>query len=133
MTDNGYIKPSFAIIKSRGDLNTCTTADGKTVHRQEKVWVEEDGGRKGRFVFCAPDSDHFVFIDPVWKKKKGRWFAICSCGAPSVIVGYNAYKDYGSPTTRLESTTPGELLVCYVYLLTGKHLDVNWMERDKNK
>ena len=123
-------KANFAIIKHRGDLNTCQTADGFTVHRRDKVWVEEADGRNGRFIFCAPDDMHFIFIDPVWKKVIGRWFAMCSCGSPAVITGYKAYEQFGSPTTPAESTTPGEMLICYHYAQTGQHLPINWDERE---
>jgi len=128
MTDNKFSNFSFAVIKSRGDLNTCTTADGNKVHRQNMVWIEEVDGSNGRFVACAPDDTHFVFIDPVWKKKIGRWFALCSCGSPAVVTGYNAYKSFGSPTTKAESTRPGELLICYHYAQYGEHMPVNWDE-----
>lgn len=125
-------KANFAIIKVKGDLNTCQTADGHTVHRSDKVWVEEPG-KPGRFVFCAPDDMHFVFIDPVWKKVKGRWFAMCSCGSPAVITGYKVYEKFGSPTTQSESTIPGEMLICYHYASTGEHLPINWENRESVK
>jgi len=126
-------KAQFAVIKRRGDLNTCETADGHIVHRQDKLFVEEADG-SGRFIFCAPDADHFIFIDPVWRNIIGRWFAMCSCGSPAVITGYKAYEAFGSPTTRQESTRPGEMLICYHFGQYGKHMDVNWDEgREKTK
>ena len=75
-------KFSFAIIKHRGDLNHAETADGYKVERQEKVWITEPDGMNGRFIFCSPDDVHFIYIDPMWTKIRGRWFAMCSCGSP---------------------------------------------------
>lgn len=112
---NDFSNFNFAVIKSRGSLNTCKTADGYTVHRRDKIFVTDPEGVNGRLIHCAPDDDHFIFVDPVWTKVKGRWFAMCSCGAPGVIVGYNAYATYGSPD--MESTNKGEMLICYHYLL----------------
>jgi hypothetical protein len=119
-------KFSFAIIKHRGDLNHAETADGYKVHRQNKVWITEPDGMNGRFIHCSPDDVHFIYIDPMWTKIKGRWFAMCSCGSPAVITGYDAYKEYGSPTSKEESTRPGEMLICYQFLLNGKHNPINW-------
>jgi len=117
-------KFNFAIIKHRGDLNHAKTADGYSVHREKRVYIVEQG--KGRWVYCAPDSEHFVFIDPAWKRGKvGRWFAMCSCGSAAVITGYNAYANYGSSTDKEESTVPGEMLICLEYLTNGKHLPIS--------
>lgn len=131
MTDLG--KFQFAVIKSRGSLDECETADGFIVHRADKLFVEEADG-SGRFIFCAPDDDHFIFIDPMWRRIVGRWFAMCSCGSPAVITGYKAYEAFGSPTTRAESTRPGEMLICYHFAQYGQHLAVNWDEgRERGK
>ena len=119
-------KFNFAVIKHRGDLNHAETADGYKVERSTKVWVTEPDGLNGRYIYCSPDSDHFIYVDPMWTKIKGRWFAMCSCGSPAVITGYDAYKQYGSPTTKEESHRAGEMLICMEFLRSGKHLPVNW-------
>lgn len=111
-------KINFTIIKHRGDLTSATTADGEKVYRKDKIYFEGHG-----FIKCASYDNHFVFDDPMAQKKKGRWTPMCSCGSPAVIVGYNAYIKDSSPTTRDESSIPGELIVCYLHVTTGKHVD----------
>ena len=114
-------KFTFAIIKHRGDLDHAETADGYKVHRQKKVWLEATEGSKGRYVMCCPYDNHFVFIDPIYKKKKWRWFALCSCGAAAVLVGSNTYAKDASPAT--EGTVQGEMLICYNHMQFGTHAD----------
>jgi hypothetical protein len=114
-------KFTFAIIKHRGDLNHAETADGYKVHRQKKVWLDATEGSRGRYVMCCPYDNHFVFIDPAWKKMKGRWFALCSCGSGAVLVGSNVYAGDASPST--EGTVQGEMLVCHNHMQFGRHAD----------
>lgn len=99
---------SFSIIKQKGDPNKATTLDGYEVYRQEKIFIPEMGG----FVRCAPYSSHFVYLDPT--NKKGRWFAMCTCGSPAVIVGYDAYE-------RDQSYNEGAMLVCLYHAQHGYH------------
>lgn len=115
---NGIPPIKFAIIQHRGDLMSATTADGVKVHRQENIFFEGHG-----FIKCASYDNHFVFDDPMSKKIKGRWTPMCSCGSPAVIVGYNAYIKDATPTNRNESSIPGELIVCYMHVMSGKHAD----------
>lgn len=118
MSDNPLpTKFTFAIIKHKGDLNNATTADGKKVHRRKQIFFD------GRMILCAPYDNHFVFDDPMSTKLVGRWSPMCSCGSPAVIVGYNAYRKDASPSTRDESTAPGEMIVCYIHATTGHHVD----------
>lgn len=111
-------KFSFSIIKHKGDLDHAETADGYKVHRQEKIFFKEHG-----YVKCAPYDNHFIYDDPMANKIIGRWTPMCSCGSPAGIIGYNAYKSDASPTTRKESSVPGELLVCLAHAQYGKHAD----------
>lgn len=111
-------KFSFAIIKHRGDLDHAETADGYKVHRRDKIWFPEHG-----YVMCAKYDNHFIYDDPMGKKKIGRWTPMCSCGSPSGIVGYNAYISDATPTSKKESSIPGELLVCLAHAQFGKHSD----------
>lgn len=101
-------KISFSIIKQRGDPNTATTLDGYKVHRKEKIFIPELGGS----VRCAPYSSHFVYLDP--SGKPNRWFAMCSCGAPAVITGYDAYRQD-------QSYNEGAMLVCMYHAQHGYH------------
>jgi hypothetical protein len=114
-------KFSFAIIKHRGDLNHAETADGYKVHRQKKVWLDATEGSRGRYVMCAPYDNFFIFIDPAWKKMRGRWFAMCACGSPAVLIGSDTYAHDASPST--EGTVKGEMLVCMIHAQTGHHAD----------
>jgi len=111
MSGNGKAeeKPlSFSIVKQHGDPNEATTVDGHRVYREEKILIPELGGT----VRCAPYSSHFVYLDPA--NKEGRWFAMCTCGAPAVIVGYDAYKQDAS-------SNEGALLVCLYHAKNGFH------------
>lgn len=107
MSENGKeFNPniSFSIIKQRGDPKTATTLDGHVVHKEEKVFVPE----WNRWVACADyHGEHFVYLDP--SDKPGRWFAMCTCGSPAVIVGKDVYK--------------GEqgMLVCHFHAAQGYH------------
>jgi len=125
MTD--YQKPRFSVIRYAGQRNEAITSDGIKVYRQEKLWVQDEEGRSGRFVAVTPDDDHFIFIDPNWLKVPGRWFAYCSCGGIAVIVGSNVYKTQGSPST--VGTRKGEMLICKQYADMGFHYPVNWSQR----
>lgn len=107
----------FSVIRKWNSPNEATTADGLKVERQDKLWFPNEG----RFVACAPDDQHFCYIDP--SEKIGRWSPMCTCGSPAGVFGYNAYARYASPTTKHESTMPGELVVCLSYVNTGKHAD----------
>jgi hypothetical protein len=107
------IAPLFNIIRSRNDLNTVETIDGVRVHRQESVYVDSDAYRG--MVKCAPYDNHFIFIDPMWTKIPGRWFAMCTCGSAAVMVGGKAYGHLGSPE--------GMMLVCYNHTSFNKHMD----------
>ena len=114
---------SFNIIHHYLSPNSAITVDGKTVRREEKIWMEEfDDAEQvinGRFVMCAPYSDHFIYKDPMWKMIKGRWSTMCTCGSPAIIVGYNPYADLSSPSTK--GTIKGEMLVCKWHLENGVH------------
>lgn len=104
-------KYSFAIIKHFNSPNFATTVDGHTVERKETIFIPDWGA----FVRCASYDDHFVYEDPeAVKGKKGRWYHMCSCGSPAVIVGYAGYKGDAS-----KDTMP--MLVCYIHATTGLH------------
>jgi hypothetical protein len=98
---NGFEGKLFNIIHHRGDPQTAVTLSGHTVRRQEFVVVPEmlDMG-KSTIVKCAPYDDHFLYLDPV--NLPGHWFAMCTCGAPAVIIGTG-------------------MLVCFQHASTGKH------------
>ena len=95
------------IIHHRGDLNSVTF-EGKKFSRVKSIFMRDYG-----FVPCAPYDDHFLLYDP----SHLGWTTFCTCGAPAVIVGYDAYKQDASPE--------GLLMVCLQHAQTGKHMPVN--------
>lgn len=128
MRNNGHKKqskviPSFGIIHHYNSVNSAVTVDGKEVHREDKIWYSEYDDRRqpisGRFIMCAPYSEHFIYEDPMWKLIPGRCAHMCTCGSIAVIVGYNAYKHESSPST--EGTMKGEMLVCKWHMDNGVH------------
>jgi hypothetical protein len=111
--DNSFKDVSFSIIKHL-HVNRVTTIDGYICHRKDKLFVPEYNAD----VPCAPYDNHFIFLDPhVLKPGDPRkyWFAMCTCGGPSILVGSNAYSHLGSSS--------GMMFVCLVHLNTGKHVD----------
>jgi hypothetical protein len=120
-TDLSYLKGlhPVKVIKVRGDLGEAVTADGMTVHRTKSLWMGEMWG----IVLAAPYDNHFIFDDPNFKKIKGRWTPMCSCGSPAGVVGSNVYKDDASPTTIADSSHPGMMIVCLHHAQFGKHGD----------
>ena len=102
--------PKFAIIHHFNSPKEAITIDGYKVERVDQVWVKNYG-----MVRCAPYSDHFVYLDPkpVRSGEPGRWFAMCTCGSPAIIIGTKAYSEYGSPS--------GWLLACKYHIDFGVH------------
>jgi hypothetical protein len=111
----------FSIIHHYLSPNSAVTGEGHTVKRETKLWMEDPNGHS-RFVACPPMDNHFIYADPEYTKGTvGKCATMCTCGSMAVIVGYNAYKKDASPA--MESTTLGEMLVCYVHASTGRHAD----------
>jgi len=93
----------FNIIKHRGDPTHAVTLSGHKVERQDKVWVPEAAQLNlPQWLTCAPYDNHFIYLEP--SRKKNMWFAMCTCGAPAVIIA------------------PG-VLVCYMHAGTGRHVN----------
>lgn len=104
------------VIRQAGDKNSAKTEDGKIVRREEKLYMGEYG-----LVMCAPYMMHFIFENK--SNKIGAWSPVCTCGAPAGVVGANAYADDASPTTSMDSTNAGQMIVCLSHAQTGKHAD----------
>lgn len=105
MSKNGKpMRPTFTTIKHRGDPKSAVTIDGHAVRKEEKVYIPEYSA----FVMCVDyHGEHFVYLDP--STKKGRWFAMCTCGSPAAIVGKDVYK------------TETGLLICMFHAQYGRH------------
>ena len=110
---------NFAQIRVRNTPNEATLSDGSKIYRNKegKLWIDAIG----RPVKLADYDNHFIALDPT--NKKGRWFALCSCGSPAVIVGYNVYKHGASAGNSDDGMVAGEMLVCYMHSLNGRHAD----------
>lgn len=103
---------NFSVIHHRGDPTSAVLAGGVTVTKQDYVFFRDPDGA-WRKVKCADyHGEHFLFIDPEWEKGKiGRWFAMCTCGSPAVIISPSDARGH-------ESEIEEQLLVCYVYQQT---------------
>lgn len=104
---------SFSVIKQRGSPKEATTVDGIKVHKQDSVVCENPFDtnipRELVKIECVDyHNEHFVYLDPV--NKRGRWFAWCTCGSPSVIIAREAYK------------TENPMLACYFHAQFGRHV-----------
>ena len=115
MSNNGYVAPSFHIIRTRNNLNIAETVNGNRVRREEKIFFSQ----YNRSVACAPYDNHFVFEDNL----QMGWTLFCTCGAPAGIVGFQAYKEDASPTSKEEDTIAGEMIVCMHHAKFNRHLD----------
>ncbi len=117
MTDKAI--HSFSIIHHFNSPNEAVTGDGYIVYREDKLYFPEIA----RFVRCAPYDNHFIYHDPLYNSKVGRYTPMCTCGAMGWLVGYNAYKQDASSTNGGSGLVPGELLVCSVHAQAGHHAD----------
>jgi hypothetical protein len=117
------------VVRFTGDRKSAITSSGKAVYRTDKLWMGRDYG----WVHCSGYGSNFLYHDPDMDQQTGEWpkgrkyigriSPLCSCGAPGVVTGANAYKGDASPTNSKESTTPGMAIVCLSVLNTGKHLN----------
>lgn len=114
MNQDQAMKDAFAhakaptIVRSVGDRNRVV-ANGKEFTRQKSIIIP---GMENKNIQCAPYDNHFIFRDT----RSLGWTLFCSCGAPAVVVGYNAYR-------KDASKNQGELLVCYAHAQTNRHAD----------
>jgi hypothetical protein len=123
------------VVRFTGDRKSGTTDTGKTVYREDKIYMGKEYG----WVHCAQFGSHFIYHDPdfnqktsewpmdkngrVFPKFVGRWTPLCSCGSPCAVYGANAYKQYASPTNKSESTTAGQMIMCMAVVNYGVHMD----------
>jgi hypothetical protein len=112
---------SFNIIKHYLSPNVAVTQEGHTIKREDKIFLVDPDGF-ARYIACPPMDNHFIFKDPEYDKGTiGRSAVRCTCGAMAVIVGYNVYKHDASPA--MDSSNPGEMLVCLNHATFGRHAD----------
>jgi len=77
------------------------------------------------YIQCIDMDNHYIGMNPDFLAGREAWVALCSCGGPAVITGYNAYAHGASPSGRAEvkEIAKGEMLVCHMHLSTGYHGD----------
>lgn len=123
MADLNDLKRDFhpvKIIKRLGDRKSAITEDNITVYRKPGLYTSQEFG----VVKTAPYDNHFLFIDPGFERGvRGRSKLMCTCGSWAVIVGSKAYAKDASPSNKLESTHPGQMIVCWHHMSFGKHAD----------
>ena len=118
-----YAGKAFNIIKHRGDPTTAMTLSGHPVKKEEFVYIKVPtpiGNYEAgdwMMVKCADyHNEHFVYLDPLFfvdgPEGKGHWFAMCTCGAPAVIINP---KDVGLTH---DSDADSNMLVCQAYMMS---------------
>jgi len=110
------METNITFIKHRGSPKEATLYDGTKVVRKNPLYVPTIQ----RFVATAPYDNHFVYLLPTHIV---GWALMCTCGGGAGIIGYKDYAKDAQPTTKMESTIPGELVVCLAHAESGKHAD----------
>jgi|SRR5581483_3790553 len=108
-------KFSFAVIKHRGTQNDAETLDGYKITRHERIILKSYISEFPNGILCASYDNHFIYLDPMAYKIRGRWSTMCTCGSPAVIVGYDAYKN--------DASNQGTMLICLSHAQIGRHGD----------
>ena len=86
---------TFNIIKHRGSLTEATTLHGKHVVKQDKLFVQNfpvGMTAYSGFIPCADYQNHFIYEVEDSIQTRGLPAYMCTCGAPAIVVGYDAYK-----------------------------------------
>ncbi len=121
--DGGLFAGStFNVVRHRGDPQEATLASGHVVKKEEHIYYKNEYGQHVMVKCAEYHGAHFLYADPVYNldaEGKGHWFAMCTCGAPAVVVG---------PTEAMfeESGHAAQLLVCYVYHATLRQFGFGW-------
>lgn len=97
------------VIRNTGDPNVARTLAGMRVERQKEIYLPSH-----RAVLpVLQTSMHFCFRDA--SQPRGSTL-FCTCGAPAVVVGYEAYKKY-------QSYMGNEVITCLFFIQYGRHSD----------
>lgn len=95
------------IVKVAGKARVAHL-DGKTIYREERVFVRSDNA-----VYPTVDTyAHFVYKQD-WKLGSTL---MCTCGSPAAVFRYDAYGKY-------YSTNMGGLVCCVAHMQQGVHAD----------
>lgn len=97
------------VIRNSGDPNHAKTLGGIPVQREKELFLKS----YQQWFPILQTSMHFCFRDA--SQPRGSTL-FCTCGAPAVIVGYEAYKKY-------QSFIGNEVIVCHHFIQYGRHAD----------
>lgn len=97
------------VIRNVGDPNNARTLGGVPVRREKEIFLSS----YQQWFPVLQTSMHFCFRDT--SQPRGSTL-FCTCGAPSIIVGYEAYR-------KLNSFIGNEVIACHYYIQYGHHAD----------
>jgi hypothetical protein len=97
------------IIRRHNDANHAITLNGIPVNREKEIFLPS----YKQWFPVLQTSMHFCFRDA--SRPRGTTI-FCTCGAPAIIVGYEAYKS-------VNSYIGNEVIVCHHYIQYGSHSD----------
>lgn len=97
------------IIRSHNDPNHAITLGGIPVQREKELFLKS----YRQWFPVLGTSMHFCFLD--YSQPRGTTL-FCTCGAPAVIVGYEAYRKYSS-------YIGSEVIVCLNFIQHNVHAD----------
>lgn len=87
---------TFNIIKHRGTLTEATTLHGDIVTKQDKLFVIDFPVGMTvytGFIPCIDYENHFIYEVKDSIQTRGLPSYMCTCGAPAIAIGYNAYAE----------------------------------------
>lgn len=97
------------VIKHFNDPNNAITLGGLAVRREKEIYLRT----RHAYVPVLQTSMHFCFVDTTVPRGTTLF---CTCGAPGVIVGYEAYRKYSSFLAH-------EVIACHNFIMYGVHAD----------
>lgn len=97
------------IIRKHNDPNNAITLGGITVRREEKIFLPS----YKQWFPVLPTSMHFCFRDASHPRGSTLF---CTCGAPAIIVGFEAYNKHSS-------YIGNEVIACHSFIQYGRHAD----------
>ena len=97
------------IIRNHNDPNRAVTLFGKEVYREKEIYLPSHHA----VIPVLQTSMHFCFRDG--SQPRGSTL-FCTCGAPAVVVGYEAYRKY-------TSFIANEVIACHNFIQYGVHAD----------
>ena len=97
------------VVRGHNDPKRAWTLHGDLVERQKEIYLPSY--RQNLPVLQT--SMHFCFRDP--SVPRGTTL-FCTCGSPSIVVGYEAYRKY-------QSFMGMEVVACHNFIQYGVHAD----------